>query len=80
MAVSAAKKRANRKYQAAHYDALRLDIKQGDKARIQAAAKAAGVSVAVYVRRAIAAQMTRDGLPTDAIIDTLDSQQQPPND
>lgn len=73
MAVSEARKRATRKYEASHYDALRLDIRKGDKERIKQAAQAAGVSVAVYVRRAIAAQMERDGIAEAERIATLDA-------
>ncbi len=60
MPVSDAKKRANRKYSDAHYEPLRLDVPKGYKAQIQAAATAAGQSVAAYVREAIARRMEQD--------------------
>ena len=60
MPVSDAKKRANRKYSDAHYEPLRLDVPKGYKAQIQAAATAAGQSVAAYVREAIARRMEHD--------------------
>lgn len=60
MPVSEAKKRAVRKYEAAHYEPLRLDVPKGYKAQIQAAATAAGQSVAAYVREAIARRMEQD--------------------
>ena len=66
MPVSEAKKRAVRKYEAAHYEPLRLDVPKGYKAQIQAAATAAGQSVAAYVREAIARRMEQDAqVPKD---------------
>lgn len=60
MAVSEAHKRATRKYEAAHYDAIRFDVPKGDKARIQAAAQAAGQSMGAYIRQAILARMEQE--------------------
>lgn len=60
MAVSEAHKRATRKYEAAHYDAIRFDVPKGDKERIQDAAKAAGQSLAAYIREAIARRMAEE--------------------
>ena len=60
VAVSEAHIRATRKYEAAHYDAIRFDVPKGDKERIQAAAQAAGQSLAAYIREAIARRMTDD--------------------
>lgn len=73
MAMSEAHIRATRKYQTAHYDSLRLDVRKGDKERIRQAAQAAGVSVSAYIRMAIVAQMERDGIAEDERIATLDA-------
>lgn len=60
MAVSDARKRATRKYEAAHYDPIKFDVPKGDKERIQAAAKAAGQSMGAYIRQAVYARMGAD--------------------
>lgn len=60
MPVSEARKRATRKYEAAHYDSIKIDVPKGDKERIQAAAKDVGLSLAAYVRQAIYKQMEEE--------------------
>ena len=60
MPVSEAKKRAVRKYEAAHYEPLRLDVPKGYKSQIKAAATAAGQTVASYVRDAKARRIEQD--------------------
>ena len=53
MASSEAHKRATRKYQAAHYEAMRFDAPIGFKDQVRAAAQAAGVSPSQFMRDAI---------------------------
>lgn len=57
MASTEAHKRATRKYQAAHYEAMRFDAPIGFKDRVRAAAQAAGVSPSQFMRDAITKAM-----------------------
>ena len=50
---SPAQNRATQKYLAANRDQLRIWVHKGDKARLEALARAAGVSVAQYVITAV---------------------------
>lgn len=60
MAMSEAHKRATRKYNLAHYEAMRFDAPIGFKDRVRAAAQAAGVSPSQYMRDAILQRMEQD--------------------
>lgn len=62
---SPAKIAANNRYTAAHYDRLNICIPAGQKATLQAAAQAAGVSVNEYTQRALLAQMGLDAWPEE---------------
>ena len=65
MAVSEAHIRATRKYQAAHYEAMRFDAPIGFKVRVQDAARAAGISPSEYMRRAILEALERSQVGAD---------------
>lgn len=60
---SPAKIAANNRYTATHYDRLNICIPAGQKATLQAAAQAAGVSVNEYTQRALLAYMGRECWP-----------------
>lgn len=60
MARTEAQKRASRKYNATHTDAMRFDAPKGFKERVCAAAERAGVSPSTYMRDAIIARMEQD--------------------
>lgn len=60
MASTEAHKRATRKYQAAHYEAMRFDAPIGFKDRVRAAAQAAGVSPSQFMRDAITKAMEEE--------------------
>ena len=60
MASTEAHKRATRKYQAAHYEAMRFDAPIGFKDRVRQAAQAAGVSPSQYMRDAILQRMEQE--------------------
>lgn len=51
---------ASNKYNAKAYDSLRIVVKKGQKAAIQAHASARGESINGFVNRAIMEQMQRD--------------------
>lgn len=63
MPQSRAQKDAVMRYQSKTYEPVNIRVLIGERDQIQAAARARGESLAAYVRRAIAAQMERDGLP-----------------
>ena len=65
MPASEARMRANKKYQQKTYEPLSINVLQGERAVVTAAAQEAGMSMAAYVRAAIAEKMERDGLPED---------------
>ena len=54
MPISEARKRANKKYNAANTDQIRFDAPRGFKDRIRAAAQAAGISPSQLMREAVA--------------------------
>lgn len=60
MAVSKAHVKATNKYNAKAYDSLRIVVKKGRKAEIQAHAKAHGESINAFVGRAIDETIERD--------------------
>lgn len=60
MPSSEAHKRATRKYESTHYDPIKFDVPKGDKARLQAAAQAAGQSLSAYIRQALYARMEQE--------------------
>ena len=63
MPQSRAQKDAVMRYQGKTYESVGFRVLIGERDQINAAAWARGESLAAYVRRAIAAQMERDGLP-----------------
>lgn len=63
MPQSRAQKDAVMRYQSKTYESVNIRVLIGERDQINAAARARGESLAAYVRRAIAAQMERDGLP-----------------
>lgn len=65
MPITDARKRANRKYNAAHTDQLRFDAPRGFKDRVQQAAQAEGVSTSYYMRRAILEALERSKVGAD---------------
>lgn len=65
MPASEARLRANKKYAAKTYEPLAINVLQGERAVVTAAAKDAGLSLAAYVRAAIAEKMERDGVPEE---------------
>ena len=66
MPASKAQLKATNKYNAAHYDSLRIVVPKGQKATIQAAAQAAGTSVNDYTQRALLAYMGLEKWPEQA--------------
>lgn len=60
MAVSKAHVKATNKYNAKAYDSLRIVVKKGRKAEIQAHAETHGESINAFVGRAIDETMARD--------------------
>lgn len=63
MPQSRAQKDAVMRYQGKTYEPVNIRVLIGERDQINAAARARGESLNAYVRRAIAAQMERDGLP-----------------
>ena len=65
MAMSEAKKKANKKWNDENltekYDRIQLVVKKGEKDTIKAAADKAGQSVNAYIAQAIRERMGRDG-------------------
>lgn len=55
--LSAARKRANAKYNAKAYDTILIRVKRGQKEIIQAKASAAGESINAYIVRALQERM-----------------------
>lgn len=53
MAISEAKKRANRKWNEENYDRIQIVVKKGRKAEIQEAAKTKGMSVNGWINSLI---------------------------
>lgn len=62
MPVSEARKRANKKYNTAHYESMHFDAPIGFKDQVKQAAQIAGVSPSQFMR--------------DAIIKAIDAQKQ----
>ena len=60
MAISEARKKANRKYNEKAYDRIELKVAKGYKAQLQAHAKQRGESLNAFVNRAIENQLARD--------------------
>lgn len=65
--VSDAQKRANRKYRAAHYDRMEVQIKSGGKAALQEFAKSHDKSVNAYIIRALRYALADDGADAETI-------------
>ena len=61
---SAAKIQANNRYNAKAYDRINIVIPKGQKATVEAAAKAAGESVNQYTQKALLARMGVEDWPT----------------
>ena len=57
MPITDARKRANKKYNEAHYEKVHFDALIGFKDRVRAAAQAAGVSPSQFMRDAITRSM-----------------------
>jgi uncharacterized protein (DUF1778 family) len=57
MALSEARKKANRKWNENNLDRLYVTVKAGEKAKIQSAADLAGVSVNKFIVDAVKAKM-----------------------
>lgn len=65
MPVTEVRRRANRKYDSKTYEPLNFNVLKGEKAIVAGAAKEQGLSLAAYVRAAIAEKMERDGVPEE---------------
>lgn len=63
MPKTTAQKLAQARFGGKTYEPVNIRVLIGERDQINAAARARGESLAAYVRRAIAAQMERDGLP-----------------
>lgn len=63
MPKTTAQKLAQARFESKTYEPVNIRVLIGERDQINAAAKARGESLNAYVRRAIAAQMERDGLP-----------------
>lgn len=61
MAISAAKHRANEKYNAKAYDEIKVRVSKGKKEVIQSAAKANDESVNTFINRLIDTELERSG-------------------
>ena len=61
MAVSEAKSRANKKWDAANLDRIQLVVRAGEREQIRAAAQAAGESLNHYIVAATKARMAAEG-------------------
>lgn len=70
MALTQAKSRANKKWDAENLDRIQLVVRAGGKELIKEAAEAAGESVNHYIVAAVNARMEAEGRP---IIRTKDS-------
>ena len=60
MPISEARKRANQKYNSAHYEKIHFDTPIGFKDKVRQAAQAAGVSPSQYMRDAILQRMEKE--------------------
>lgn len=63
MPKTTAQKLAQARFDGKTYEPVNIRVLIGERDQINAAARARGESLNAYVRRAIAAQMERDGLP-----------------
>jgi len=63
MPKTTAQKLAQARFEGKTYEPINIRVLIGERDQINAAARARGESLNAYVRRAIAAQMERDGLP-----------------
>ena len=63
MPASKAQMNATNRYNAKNYDSLRIVVPKGQKATVEAAAKAAGESVNEYTQRALLARMGLESWP-----------------
>ena len=61
MALSEAKSRANKKWDAKNLDRIQLIVKAGEREQIRAAAEAAGESLNKYIVTATKARMESEG-------------------
>lgn len=61
MAISAAKHRANEKYNAKAYDEIKVRVSKGKKEVIQSAAKANSETVNAFINRLIDTELERMG-------------------
>ena len=61
MPISAAKHRANEKYNAKAYDTILVRVQKGQKEYIQSAAAALGETVNGFVKKAIEERIERNG-------------------
>lgn len=60
MAISAARHKANEKYNANAYDEIKIRVSKGGKEKIKGHADARGESLNGFIGRAISEQMKRD--------------------
>ena len=65
MPASKAQMDATNRYNAKNYDSLRIVVPKGQKATVEAAAKAAGESVNQYTQRALLARMGLETWPAN---------------
>lgn len=65
MPISDARKRANRKYNDAHYEKVHFDAPIGFKEQVRAAAQASGVSPSQYMRDAVLQRVEADAAKVD---------------
>ena len=63
MALTEARQRANKKWDAANLDRIQIVVRAGEKAQIREAADAAGESLNHYIVAATKARMAQDGRP-----------------
>lgn len=67
MPASKAQMDATNRYNAKNYDSLRIVVPKGQKATVEAAAKAAGESVNQYTQRALLARMGLETWPENDV-------------
>lgn len=60
MAISEARKRANRKYNEKAYDRIALTVKKGEKDRLKSHAEQQGETLNGFINRAIETQVRSD--------------------
>lgn len=63
MATTKAQQRAVHKYVKANYDRMEITVPKGQKATVEAAAKAAGESINQYTQKALLSRMGLDEWP-----------------